>query len=281
MPFQYIPFQFSGLPQVHCAFQVRPQFPSVINLQEEILSTQPMASDVSERIKNTKNPSQERNLDGNISFTVVDDFTKVVQNRKNMQAKLGIEQFSELKQIHSDIMVFNPHVVSCDEVVQTEADGFASNEKDKALLIKTADCQSILVAHKDGGHIMALHAGWRGNRVHFPTTAIEKFCEQYKLRSKDLFAVRGPSLGPNKAEFTDFEKDWSEDFRDFYNKENKCMNLWALTKFQLMQAGLKEKNLFSIDLCTATMNNDFFSYRFDKNCGRQASLIWIETIERI
>ena len=260
MSFHYIPFQFSGLPRVRCAFQMRP------------------VSGVFGMHTHTKMSDAIR-LAGNISFVVEDDFAKVAKSRQSMRAHLGAVKFAELHQIHSDIMVFNPEICAVTGVVEkakTEADGMATDKRQLALMIKTADCQSILVAHKDGKHIMGLHAGWRGNRMHFPRTAIEKFCEQYKLAAKDLFAVRGPSLGPNMAEFTDFAKDWSEDFKAWYDESNKCMNLWALTKSQLLEAGLFENNIYSLDLCTATLHEQFFSYRKDKNSGRQASVIWIE-----
>jgi len=248
MSFQYIPFQFSGLSSVHCAFQTR----SHVKFCESHC------------------------LGGNISFAVQDDFEKVVQNRQDMQQELGIARFAELKQIHSDIMVFGPQATEVDEKAKIEADGMATDEKQMALVIKTADCQSILVAHKEGKHIMGLHAGWRGNRMHFPTSSIHKFCEYYNLDSKDLLAVRGPSLGPNMAEFTNFEKEWSEDFRIWYDEKSKCMDLWSLTTNQLLSAGLLKNNIYSLDLCTATMDELFFSYRKDKNSGRQASIIWIE-----
>ncbi len=192
-----------------------------------------------------------------------------------MQGILGIQHFAEIKQVHEDKIVFNPKPSSLENKALEEADGLACNTKNFALMVKSADCQSIMVAHKDGQHIMALHSGWRGNKVHFPRNAIDKFCEFYRLVPSDLMVVRGPSLGPNMAEFVDFKKEWSEEFKIWYNEENKCMDLWGLTNYQLVSAGIKQQNIFSIDLCTATMHQIFFSYRQDQKCGRLANLIWI------
>lgn len=262
MSFQYIPFQFSNLPRVRCAFQMRSAEANSLHSVS--------AEDIS-----LENSSIESNS-GNISFTVNGNFEKVLENRQSMQDELSIRKFAEVKQIHSDILVFDPEMIELTNVPHVEADAMATNRRGFALLIKTADCQSILITHKSGGHIMGLHAGWRGNRMNFPKSAIEKFCDNYQLEPKDLLAVRGPSLGPNRAEFMNFKKDWSEDFRPWYDENTKCMNLWELTKHQLLDVGLLENNVYSLDLCTSTMNDSFFSYRKDKNCGRQASLIWIE-----
>ena len=53
------------------------------------------------------------------------------------------------------------------------------------------------------------------------------------------------------------------------------MDLWSLTRDQLLQAGLLPGNVFSLDMCTMCREELFFSYRRDKKCGRQASMILI------
>jgi copper oxidase (laccase) domain-containing protein len=59
------------------------------------------------------------------------------------------------------------------------------------------------------------------------------------------------------------------------------MDLWRLTRDQLMNAGVPEHQIFGLDLCTLTMEETFFSYR--KACaspvrdtGRQCGIIWIK-----
>lgn len=155
------------------------------------------------------------------------------------------------------------------------ADGLATARVGDALVIKTADCQSILLAHESGKYIAALHAGWRGNRMNFPASAVRSFCAHYGVHPQELFAVRGPSLGPNAAEFIHFTTEWGDAWKRWYNNETKCMNLWALTRYQLENAGLLPERIYSLDLCTHTLTDQFFSYRRGA-AGRQASLIWIE-----
>lgn len=94
--------------------------------------------------------------------------------------------------------------------------------------------------------------------------------------ARELSAVRGPSLGPGRAEFTRFGEEWGEEFTAFFDARTMCMDLWRLTREQLRRAGIPDERIYGIDLCTRSLADDFFSYRADRNCGRQASLIWLE-----
>ena len=87
--------------------------------------------------------------------------------------------------------------------------------------------------------------------------------------------MRGPSLGPARAEFVNFEREWSDGFRPWFDPATRTMDLWGLTRRQLQRAGLPERQIYGLDLCTASNNGQFFSYRREKRSGRQASLIWI------
>lgn len=247
MALSFIPFQFPGLAHVHCAFQTR-----------------------------TGGFSAGGYGGGNISFATSDDPQAVLRNRQSLHHELGLEDIAELNQIHTDNLVFEPEPVAAATSPQINADGMACTRPRLGLCIKTADCQPILLAHKQGRHIMALHAGWRGNRCNFPESAVQRFCQHYQLKPADLLAVRGPSLGPALAEFINFDTEWGTDFLPWFAVQEQCMDLWSLTKHQLIQAGLQPRNIFSLDLCTATMNSLFFSYRKEKKSGRQGSIIWFD-----
>ena len=105
---------------------------------------------------------------------------------------------------------------------------------------------------------------------------VRDFCEEYGLAASDVMAVRGPSLGPGKSEFTNYDKEFGSRFDRWRTEGTDLVNLWRMTRDQLVSAGLRPENLFSLDLCTETLANLFFSYRREKTCGRQASLIWIK-----
>ena len=242
-----IEFAFPGIAQVRCFFQNR--------LGGE--STGPYMS-------------------SNISMEVGDNPKHVAYNRIRLKKELDIQSWCELKQVHGDTLVFDPPETGSGESPNIEADGSATDKAYKALVIKTADCQPILLAHTSGKYIGALHVGWRGNRIAFPVTGVRTFCEQYGIAPTEVMAVRGPSLGPSEAQFVNFDKEWGIEWVEWFTKKNKMMNLWQLTKHQLQLAGLPEEHIFGLDLCTKTLEDEFYSYRRDTITGRQAAIIWIE-----
>lgn len=201
---------------------------------------------------------------------------EALASRQALKKALGFSRWAELRQVHGDAFVPNAAPTPISEPGTCEADGFATATPGLALCIKTADCQPILLAHEGGGHVAAIHAGWRGNRLNFPGSAVRAFCQAWNLVPEELFAVRGPSLGPQNARFANMDREWPPAFHPWADRETMTMDLWAITRAQLEEAGLRPERIFGIDRCTFGESGDFFSYRADPACGRQAALIWIE-----
>ncbi len=246
-----IPFVFPGISGVHCVFQTRVGG----------MSSGPYG-------------------EGNIAYTVGDDPLAVSDNRMAFAAALQLSRIAEVHQIHGDKLVFEPDPVA---LLRTsippdmpEGDGLATARPGLGLVIKTADCQPVLITHKEGRYIAALHVGWRGNRISFIQSGIAAFCVHYGLHPEDLYAVRGPSLGPGQSEFVNFDEEWGVEFAKWFNSSRQTMDLWELTRAQLQAAGLRHDRIFSLDLCTYSLPEVFFSYRRERVCGRQASVIWID-----
>lgn len=246
MALSYIPFVFPGIANVRCAFQSR-----------------------------VGGHSAGAYGGGNLSFVTKDKRADVIANRQDLHHDLGLEHIAELSQVHGDVFHYEPEAVGIEQAPVLEGDGFATSRKGLALMIKTADCQPVLLAHRSGGCVAALHVGWRGNRINFAASAVQRFCEHYAVQACDLMAVRGPSLGPTMAEFVHFQDEWGDTFSPWFQRDSRTMDLWSLTRFQLEQAGLLSTHIYGLDLCTYTMHEHFFSYRYEKESGRQGSLIWI------
>ena len=216
-------------------------------------------------------------LAGNFSFERADDEAEraaVVERRSRLRAALGCACWTELRQVHGTSLLADPEPTAENLPGVVEADGHCTQRQGHALIIKTADCQPILLAHKGGGHVAAMHAGWRGNALHFPEIGVRVFCETYGLQPRDVLAVRGPSLGPGAAEFINFDREWPREFAAWFDSERRTMDLWELTKAQLVRAGLSAGNIFSLDMCTHSLPSFFFSHRRGHQ-GRQLSVIQI------
>ncbi len=238
----FLAFEFPGLPGVGCAFTMR-----------------------------RGGASRGEFACGNVSFDVGDDPRAVAANRAGLQNELGFEVWRECRQVHGDAMVFDPLPG------EVEADAMACDVAGRALVVKTADCQPVLLAHASGRYVAALHVGWRGNRLDLPGSGVRRFCGHFGLDPADVLAVRGPSLGPQHSEFTGFETEFGPDFGPWFHAKRRTLDLWALTRHQLEQAGLKPANIHGLDLCTRSLADDFFSYRRDRLTGRQAGIIWIRS----
>lgn len=213
--------------------------------------------------------------EGNLSYER-EPFSLVQPRRQELWQQLqvdGLDSVVELKQVHGSAMVWdNQH--SYPQL--PEADGHSTAQVGVGLLIKTADCQPVFIVDIRAKYLLALHVGWRGNRSNFIAQAVHGFCDNYDLKPTELLAVRGPSLGPERAEFVNFAKEWPESFSPWLKLPEHTMDLWALTKWQLQVAGILPEYIYGVDLCTHTLAQDYFSHRADANAGRQASLIWIK-----
>ena len=242
MSLTMIPFQFPGIPGVGCAFSMR--------------------------------------AFGSVSLSSAD--ASSIERRAGIPSLLGVGAFAQVHQVHGVRTLFEPEAQNPAAAPSEQADGMATSRPGLALMIKTADCQPILVAHDSGRFVMAVHSGWRGNRQDYPYSAICVFCDRYGLDPQHLWAVRGPSLGPSASEFVNFDSEWGPEFLQWYDRERRTMDLWSLARHQLERAGLPSGHILGIDLCTFDNADFFFSYRharrFGSEDGRQGSFIWIRTV---
>lgn len=238
-------FYFPGLRHVRCVFTMR----------SGGASTDPYAT-------------------GNLSLEVGDSAADVQANRKALQQSLGFTVWQELRQVHGQT-IYADLETDCAQGPSLEGDGLCTSRTGHALVMKTADCQAILLTDTLGRYVAALHCGWRGNAINFPATGVHRFCTQYQVDPAQVLVVRGPSLGPGQSEFINFKREWDLSFTPFFDPKSNCVDLWALTRHQLVHAGVLDKHIYSLDLCTAS-SPQFFSYRRHKVTGRQAALIWLQ-----
>lgn len=241
-----LPFAFPGLPRVGAVFTTR-----------------------------QGGVSRGRYASANLSFIVGDEDRAVRTNRRALRDQLGFTAWAECHQVHGEALRFDPGPDDIDGPGTLDADGLATARPGQALVIKTADCQPVLLAHESGKFVAALHVGWRGNRLDLPGSGVRRFCEAYGLRPSELLAVRGPSLGPAHSEFIHFDREFGPEFAAWHDPVRRTVDLWRLTRDQLAAAGLRPERIFGLDLCTRTLDGQFFSYRREGVSGRQAGLIWI------
>ena len=158
----------------------------------------------------------------------------------------------------------------------SDSDALITDVPSVVLTILTADCVPILLYDKKQQVIAAVHAGWKGTKAKIVSKTIKKMLSQYRSNPTDIMVGIAPSIG---ACCYEVGYDVAEHFMHIPKgctaKADKYMlDLPYINKQQLLDVGIKEKNIEMSNLCTACEVERFFSYRKEKGCsGRFMSMI--------
>jgi hypothetical protein len=223
----------------------------------------------------------------NLGAVEWDTRENVEENKHRFQAVLGAadDTLLSLHQIHSD-------VVRCfDSVPAKQCKGDASVTKQPGLLlgVRTADCAPVLVVDPKKRVVAAIHAGWRGTLARIVTKTIGQMQMEFGCRPQDLLAAIGPTIGGCCYEVgTEVGAAFAAKFAnasDFFDElrtgdepnplqwlnmmppghqppPNKVLlDLKKANRAQLVEAGVREENIFVTALCTSCDVGRLFSYR--------------------
>jgi len=210
----------------------------------------------------------------NVSFGVGDRPDNVRRNRRKIKDILGIQFLVSVGQIHSD-RIFPVAAIS-EDVEVPGYDALLTGQPGVGLLIQQADCQAILLHDPVRNCIGAIHCGWRGNTLNIIEKTVTRMGKEFGTEPISLRAVISPSLGSCCGEFIDYRTGLPGNFQKFLTGPDH-FDFRAISKEQLMLAGVAEANIDIIDICTVCDQN-FFSYRRAMKkgtgiTGRQGSVI--------
>ena len=216
----------------------------------------------------------------NVGRLVGDDHYAVENNRLQVKTTIGAATLLSAKQVHGD-RVYCLEDAPTDDMEIEDVDGLITNTPGIALMIQQADCQAVLFFDPIREVIAAVHCGWRGSVQDILHGAILKMQECYGSVPADLNVVISPSLGPCCAEFIYYQKELPAVFQQFMVKES-YFDFWQISRFQLVRAGVNEKNIHTVGTCTSC-NDDYFSYRRASRenngmTGRNCSLILLSKL---
>lgn len=205
----------------------------------------------------------------NLADNIGDHPDNVKLNREIVRKSMGVSNIAFANQVHG-LNIFE--VTGKNFADNPGADALFTVEQDIVLAITHADCQAALIFDPKSGAIAALHAGWRGLFGGIYQAVVAYFEKRVKSNPSDLLVSISPSLGPDHAEFKNYKKEIPEKFWD-YQVKPFYFNLWDIAKFQLAEAGVKEKNIELSEICTYCSEEDYYSHRRDKLTGRNATCI--------
>jgi hypothetical protein len=200
-----------------------------------------------------------------------DDPAAVAANTEALRRALGLESLVWARQVHGTRVVA---VAGGETPPVAEADGLATDRPGVGLVIKTADCQAVVLYAPERGVVANLHAGWRGQAAGIVGAGVAFLAERYGVRPEELWAAVAPSLGPCCAEFV----NWAEELPPAwaaYQVRPQHFDLWQATWDQLAAAGVPRERIETAGICTKC-SPKFFSYRREGATGRFATVVALE-----
>jgi YfiH family protein len=245
----------------------------------------------------------------NLGFTAEDTREHVLHNRELFAEAITGNSFTPIvtiRQIHSSVVV----VANSSHIGQPcEGDGLMTDKPGLLLGILTADCTPVLVADRKRKAVAAFHAGWRGTVKRIVESGIERMRQEFSSQPEDLVAAIGPSIGPCcyavgedvLSEFTSQFAYAPELFHEVYDSDpakqkyptlslthtqrapgdsskgpGLHLNVAEANRRQLLDAGLKPRNISMGGGCTRCQPQLFFSHRGSQGrAGRMLSVVGI------
>jgi YfiH family protein len=207
--------------------------------------------------------------------------TCIMENFRRLRTALNVQRLArvQVNQVHG-CAVWVPPADERAYATAPEADAIASDQPDKLVTIRVADCVPVLLASADGRVVAAVHAGWRGMVAGVIEQAARTMLERWSLSPSDLIAAVGPCIGPEHFEVgpevaAEFERtNLTEAIRPGDSGGNPHVDLPRSTVTQLARVGVSTDRIDTTDRCTFRDGDEFFSHRRDRGVtGRMAAII--------
>jgi YfiH family protein len=213
----------------------------------------------------------------NLGDHVGDDPAAVEHNRRCLRQALQLPaEPLWLQQVHgievADAATAAPRM---------RADAIIADRAGQTCVVMTADCLPVLFCNAAGTHVAAAHAGWRGLAAGVLEATVTALAHSGAAPAT-LMAWIGPSISATAYEVGAEVRDaflavdpvagsgFSVNARGRWQ-----LDLVAIARRRLAAVGVQR--MYGGTLCTAGDPLRFFSHRRDGSCGRQATLIWIES----
>jgi YfiH family protein len=209
----------------------------------------------------------------NLAAHVGDELQAVTENRRLLKSALRLSaEPAWLEQIHSDIVV---EVASASP--PPRADASVARSAGSVCAILTADCLPVLFCSRDGDRVAAAHAGWRGLAAGILDTTVGSL----GLPGGELIAWLGPAISQQAYEVGDDVRIacLARDSGAASAFKPNARGRWQCDLYQLARRNLAQLGVHAVyggDYCTYADSDRFYSFRRDGQCGRMATLVWME-----
>lgn len=196
----------------------------------------------------------------------------VTENRLRLRRAFDLpNEPAWLKQVHGTRCIDLSNAGTDDE-----ADGSFIVEPGLVCAVLTADCLPLFVTDAEGRRAGLFHVGWKGLAAGIVEQALSIFAGR-----PDVQCWLGPAIGPSAFEVGQEVREALElpgnetCFKPSQNPGRWMADLYRLVAHRLHRGDVRNVG-WDETVCTYRDTKRFFSYRRSRECGRMASLIWIE-----
>jgi polyphenol oxidase len=213
----------------------------------------------------------------NLGILTDDDPERVVVNRRRLTEEVGAdpETATMAWQVHgARVTEAERRGVVTPGTVYERCDGLWTTRPRQAMMLVTADCFPVAVAHTNGEPALAvLHVGWKGLLTGIAENGASALRADGQ-RTGTFCAAIGPGIGPCCYEVGE---EVAAPFRDRFGDDvvhGRNLDLAEATARALAEAGCE--TVWRSNLCTSCEEDTFFSHRRDRGrTGRQGVVAYI------
>lgn len=207
--------------------------------------------------------------DGNIDYRYGGK-RQVDANRKKIfdQLKIHPSELIEGEQIHFTriLHLYEENAKMWKGMSVTGVDGFVTDQTDISLMMRVADCVTVVLYDPVHKALGLFHAGWKGANAGVQLEGLQMMQQNFESEPKEIVAWLGPCAQKCCYTHTDAPKQIdSTEWNQYIDKKKNlyCVDLSGYIANSLNQAGLLKKNISSSDECTIETEH-YFSHRGSK-----------------
>jgi len=207
----------------------------------------------------------------NLGDHVGDDPNKVASNRSLLQHHCDLPgAVNWLVQTHGTAIVTDDSRARAGALNRAQAGDAAVTSKSQVVLgILTADCFPVVLYSEVDHSVAALHVGWRG--------LAGGIIEKSVAHLLDVTTVWvGPGIRSCHFEVGAELKSYFDDGSFIERSETSSLMLDLPAEIRRRIERVSDATIIEHGACTYCDESRFFSYRRDGQCGRFATLAWIE-----
>jgi polyphenol oxidase len=222
----------------------------------------------------------------NLGHVPWDSPAHVAENRRRFLSALNITPacLATVAQIHAaDLHIIKTGADQWDP--RTRGDALATAQEEVALAVLVADCFPVLIADPHTGAIAAVHAGWRGTLARIISKTLKAIQHGLGVDPAQVLVAVGPGIRDCCLEVgAEVAASFDAAFPGMHlciprphHPEKFFLDLPRALNLQLGHAGVPQKNVFDLGLCTRCNPAEFFSYRAEgARSGRMMAAIYRE-----